>query len=173
MGCGKKVREGHYPSVVPFGYYNDMRTKTVAVNKKAAELVRQCFELYARGDKTCGDKAGFFANGMATKGRRKTKNGPKTTGGKRWHETKVKHMLENIFYYGHFRYAGEVYEGKHTPIVDRALFDRVQAVLARGGARPKANYQPATAHNAGSLRELRLFCYWLAQGKAAEKRQPA
>lgn len=61
---------------MPFGYYNDMRTKTVAVNKKAAELVRQCFELYARGDKTCGDITGFFANGVATRGRSKTKNGP-------------------------------------------------------------------------------------------------
>ena len=142
-GLRQKVREGHYPSVVPFGYYNDVRTKTVAVNKKAAELVRQCFELYARGDKTCGDIADFlFANGVATKGRRKTKNDPKSAGGKRWHEAKVKHMLENIFYYGHFRYAGEVYEGKHTPIVDKALFDRVQAVLARRGRAQKQTTSP-------------------------------
>ena len=142
-GLRQKVREGHYPSIVPFGYYNDVRTKTVAINKKTAELVRQCFELYARGDKTCGDIADFlFANGVATKGRRKTKNDPKSAGGKRWHETKVKHMLENIFYYGHFRYAGEVYEGKHTPIVDKVLFDRVQAVLARRGRAQKQATSP-------------------------------
>ncbi|GEM_PF-4552138 len=136
MGCGKKVREGHYPRVVPFGYYNDMRAKTVAVNKKAGELVRQCFELCARGDKTCGDIAGFLLR-RGDQSSAQDQKRSKSAGGKRWHETKVKHMLENIFYYGHFRYAGEVYEGKHTPIVDRALFDRVQAVLARGGA-PKS-----------------------------------
>ncbi len=142
-GLRQKVREGHYPSVVPFGYYNDVRTKTVAKNKKTAPLVRQCFELYAKGDKTCGDIADFlFTSGVATKGRRKTKNDPKSAGGKRWHETKVKHMLQNVFYYGHFRYAGEVYEGKHTPIVDKALFDRVQTVLSRRSRAQKRATSP-------------------------------
>ncbi|QQS22101.1 recombinase family protein [Candidatus Saccharibacteria bacterium] len=142
-GLRQKVRDGHYPSIVPFGYYNDVRTKTVARNKKTAPLVRRCFELYAKGDKTCGDIADFlFANGVATKGRRKTKNDPKSAGGKRWHETKVKHMLSNIFYYGHFRYAGEVYEGKHTLIVDKALFDRVQAVLLRRSRAQKRATSP-------------------------------
>ena len=142
-GLRQKIREGHYPSIVPFGYYNDVRTKTVAKNKKTAPLVRQCFELYAKGDKTCGDIADFlFANGVATKGRRKTKNEPKSAGGKRWHETRVKNMFSNIFYYGHFLYAGEVYEGKHTPIVDKALFDRVQAVLSRRSRAQKRATSP-------------------------------
>ncbi len=133
-GLRQKVREGHYPSIVPFGYLNDVRTKTVVANRKTAPIVRQCFEMYAKGNKTCGDIADFlFASGVATKGRRKTKNDPKSAGGKRWHETRVKNMLSNIFYYGHFLYAGEVYEGKHTPIVDKALFDRVQAVLTGRG----------------------------------------
>jgi site-specific DNA recombinase len=142
-GLRQKVREGHYPSIVPFGYLNDVRTKTVVVNKKTAPIVRQCFEMYAKGDKTCGDIADFlFTNGVATKGRRKTKNDPKSAGGKRWHETRVKNMLSNIFYYGHFLYAGEVYEGKHTPIVDKALFDRVQAVSARRGRAQKQATTP-------------------------------
>ncbi len=119
----------------------------MAKNKKTAPLVRQCFELYAKGDKTCGDIADFlFTNNVATKGRRKTKNDPKSAGGKRWHETRVKNMLSNIFYYGHFLYAGEVHEGKHPPIVDKALFDRVQVVLAsRGRAQKQATTpQPLT-----------------------------
>lgn len=142
-GLRQKVREGHYPSIVPFGYLNDVRTKTVVVHKKFAPIVRQCFEMYATGDKTCGDIAGFlFANGVATKGRRKTKNDPKSAGGKRWHETRVKNMLSNIFYYGHFVYAGEVYEGKHTPIVDKTLFDRVQTVLTGRGRAQKQTTTP-------------------------------
>ncbi len=133
-GLRQKVREGHYPSVVPFGYNNDVRTKTVAIDKKTAPLVRQCFEMYAGGNKTCGDIADFlFAKGVATKGRRRTRNDPKSAGGKKWHETRVRHMLSNIFYYGHFTYAGEVHEGKHAPIVDKPLFDRVQKALTQRG----------------------------------------
>ena len=40
-------------------------------------------------------------------------------------------MLTNPFYYGHFRYLGEVYEGKHTPIISKRLFDDVQNALER------------------------------------------
>src|SRR5947207_11559983 len=40
-------------------------------------------------------------------------------------------MLSNPFYYGHFRYAGEVHEGKHEAIISKALFDEVQAVMNR------------------------------------------
>ena len=32
-------------------------------------------------------------------------------------------------YYGHFRYVGEVYEGKHEPIISKQLADQAQAVL--------------------------------------------
>ena len=142
-GLRQKVREGHYPSIVPFGYINDVRTKTVAVNKKTAPLVRQCFEMYAKGDKSCGNIADFlFLSGVATKGRRKTKNDPKTLGGKKWHDNRVKNMLSNIFYYGHFTYAGEVHEGKHTPIVEKALFDRVQRALSRRGRVQKQATNP-------------------------------
>ena len=31
--------------------------------------------------------------------------------------------------HGHFRYGGEVYEGKHEPIITKKLFDEVQAVI--------------------------------------------
>ena len=32
-------------------------------------------------------------------------------------------------YYGHFIYAGEVYEGKHAPIISKKLWDEVQTVI--------------------------------------------
>ena len=38
-------------------------------------------------------------------------------------------MLSNPIHYGHFRYAGEVYEGKHEAIISKELFDGAQAVL--------------------------------------------
>src|SRR3990167_4069035 len=53
--------------------------------------------------------------------------------GNRMHKDRITFILSNIFYYGHFRYKGEVHEGKHTPIVEKSLFDKVQKVLVRRG----------------------------------------
>jgi hypothetical protein len=39
------------------------------------------------------------------------------------------HILKNRFYVGEFVYRGEVHRGEHAPIVDRAVFDAVQARL--------------------------------------------
>ena len=37
--------------------------------------------------------------------------------------------LTNSYYYGYFRFAGEIYEGRYDPIVSKQLFDKVQEVL--------------------------------------------
>ena len=48
-------------------------------------------------------------------------------------------MLTDVFYYGHFKYSGAVHEGKHAPIIDKQLFDKVQGVLvARGRVQKRA-----------------------------------
>ena len=54
-------------------------------------------------------------------------------GGKRIHKTRISYILANSFYYGHFIYAGELYEGKHEPIIAKKLFDQVQEVLKQRG----------------------------------------
>ena len=54
-------------------------------------------------------------------------------GGKRIHKDRIKFILSNPFYYGHFRYAGEIHEGKYEPIIAKKLFDKVQEVLKQRG----------------------------------------
>jgi hypothetical protein len=39
-------------------------------------------------------------------------------------------MLTNPIYYGDFKHAGTVYAGIHEPIISKALFDRVQIIMA-------------------------------------------
>ena len=133
-GLRAKVRAGHAPRLAPVGYLNDLKTRTIYVDKKTAPIVRQAFELYATGTKTLDDIAAFlYAKGIRTRGRRKTKHDPKSAGGNQWHASRVKNMLIDVFYYGHFTYVGVVYEGVHTPIIDKPLFDKVQRVLAGRG----------------------------------------
>ena len=39
-------------------------------------------------------------------------------------------MFQNPFFYGVMAFNGELYEGKHQPIISKRLFDRVQEVMA-------------------------------------------
>ncbi|MBR5939449.1 recombinase family protein, partial [Candidatus Saccharibacteria bacterium] len=55
--------------------------------------------------------------------------GAMTKNSKPYSTDKVRVILTNPFYYGLFRYGGEIYEGVHTPIVEKTLYDRVQQVL--------------------------------------------
>ncbi len=119
-GLRQKVRRGEYPSNAPFGYYNNTKTKTIHIDKMRAALVVEIFELYARNESRFQDIADYlFARGVKTKG------------GKVYKPDKVKKILTNPFYYGHFVYGGELHEGKHTPLMSKKLFDEVQAVIAQ------------------------------------------
>ncbi len=117
-GLRQKVRRGEYPSLAPVGYINDSRTKTVVVDKKFAPIIRHAFEMYAEGNQTL-EKIGMYfeANRLISRS------------GKRIHISRATFILSNPFYYGHFRYNKEIYEGKYEPIVAKKLFDRVQEVM--------------------------------------------
>jgi hypothetical protein len=87
-------------------------------DRERAPLVKEAFERYATGEVTLDNLRHFFAEHNIH-----TRNSKMLTRG---HITKI---LSNPFYYGHFRYAGEVYEGKHEPLISKRLFDEAQAVL--------------------------------------------
>ena len=124
-GLRQKVRRGEFPSKAPVGYINDVRTKSIAIDKRRAPFIIEAFEMYARSGSRLVDIADFLAS-----------KGIKTGGNKPLSKDQVKHMLKNPFYYGHFYYGGEVHEGKHRAIIDKKLFDHVQVVLARRGYTP-------------------------------------
>ena len=119
-GLRQKVRRGEYPSIAPIGYINDVRNKTIIIDKRRAPFVVAAFELYSQGDQRMQNIADFLLDkGIMTKGK------------KPLHKDQIKKMLTNPFYYGHFRYGGEVHEGKHKGIIEKRLFDQVQAIIAK------------------------------------------
>ena len=126
-GLRARVRNGDFPSQAPFGYLNDTRTKTIVVDKRYSPLVKELFKRYAKGDKTMEQLADFLQE-----------NGAITSGGKTFKDDKVKSILQNPFYYGHFLYNGELHEGRHPAIISKALYDKVQHVIeARGHKQPQ------------------------------------
>ncbi|TSC76392.1 MAG: recombinase [Parcubacteria group bacterium Gr01-1014_29] len=139
-GLREKARQGIYPSSAPLGYLNNPRTKTIVVDRKKAPIIRKAFEMYAENKYRLEDMASFlYQNDLKTHATRRWGN---DNGGKAHSKDQMTWMLSNIFYYGHFKYGGEVYEGKHTPLIDKKLFDRVQEVLKLRGKKRTLKNSP-------------------------------
>ncbi|KKT02312.1 MAG: recombinase [Candidatus Peregrinibacteria bacterium GW2011_GWF2_43_17] len=133
-GLRQKVRRGEYPSIAPIGYINDVRNKTIIVDKKKSKIIKAAFELYAEGNARLEDVSDFLAQ-----------KGALSRSGKRIHKDRITFILKNPFYYGHFRYAGDIHEGKYEPIIAKKLFDQVQEVLNdRGRPRKSTKNEPKT-----------------------------
>ena len=131
-GLRQKVRRGEYPSVAPIGYINDVRTKSIVVDKKKSKVIREAFEFYATGNARLEDVSNFLAQ-----------RGIMSRGGKRIHKTRATFILSNPFYMGLFKYGGELHEGKYEPIIAKKLFDTAQEILKqRGKPRRKQKNEP-------------------------------
>ena len=121
-GLRQKVRRGEYPSFAPIGYLNDSRIKTVVVDKKKSAIVHKAFELYAQNNSRLEDISNFLAQ-----------QGIISRSGKNLKRDRISFILSNPFYVGLFRYAGEIYEGKHQPVISKKIFDKVQEILKQRG----------------------------------------
>src|SRR3989344_4624648 len=125
-GHRQKLRKGIWPGFAPLGYLNNSRTKSIDVDKEKFVLVRKCFELYATGDNTLKNIKQFLAD-----------TGLDSYQGNVLSTSCVQRMLKNPFYYGTFRFNGELYEGSHEPIISKKLFDEVQQVMNNRGKKKR------------------------------------
>ena len=119
-GLNEKVKNGEYPSRAPVGYFNDRRYKTIVVDKKIAKAVREAFEYYANGDTRLEDVAKFLAE-----------RGIHTRSGKTISRDRVTYILTNTFYFGLFRYDGELHASRGSALDGRRVGAR-RAVEHRG-----------------------------------------
>ena len=130
-GLKHKAREGYFPGLAPLGYINNPQTKKISIHHKNAKIIRKLFEIYATGNSTIEKLTEVLE-----------KNGIKTKKNCRVNISRITFILGNPIYYGHFRYAKEIYEGKHEPIITKELFDRVNTILRRRGRKPDQKSDP-------------------------------
>ncbi len=130
-GLRQKARLGHFPGTAPTGYLNDVRAKTIVVDRRKSKTIRAAFELYSKGNYRLEDISNFLF-----------KQGVKSTGDKPLHKDRAKFILSNPFYYGVFRYNGDIYEGKHKPLIEKRLWDKVQNVLIERGHPQRTGNDP-------------------------------
>jgi len=125
-GHRQKLRKGIWPGFAPLGYLNNHKTKAIDTNKEKAPVIRKCFELYATGEYTLKAIKQFLAN-----------TGIDSYKGNVLSCSCVQRMFKNPFYYGVFKFNGEIYQGTHEPIISKKLFDSVQQVMNNRGKKKR------------------------------------
>ncbi|MDO8499076.1 MAG: recombinase family protein [bacterium] len=126
-GIRQKIRRGELSAKAPLGYFNEPRLRTIEPDKKTFAKVKECLGAFATGQYTLtGIQRKMFSVGLVGKT------------GKPLALASISHILDNPFYYGHFRYRGEVHAGSHKPMISKKLFDKIQeALVANGKPREK------------------------------------
>jgi site-specific DNA recombinase len=111
---------------VPLGYASV--NKKLIVVQKDAEKVRTIFRRYLALASIAALAQDLDATGIRT--RRQILSTGKFRGGIPFGVGSLAQLLKNRFLIGEVVYGGEVHRGEHEPVLDRALFDAVQAKLA-------------------------------------------
>ncbi len=110
----------------PLGY--DARERKLLVNETEAKLVQLIFQRYAELGTVAKLAAALQAKGYRTK--RYTSTSGRTLGGRTFSRGHLYRILSNRIYRGEIVHKDAAYPGEHQAIVEPALWDRVQALLA-------------------------------------------
>jgi site-specific DNA recombinase len=112
--------------MAPLGY--DTKDRRIRVNEPGAETVRTIFRSYLKLGSLNLLMADLRKRGIVTKVRA-LKTG-ETVGGIPFTRGPLAHLLRNRFYIGDVPFKGEILKGEQPAIVDRDVFEAVQAKLS-------------------------------------------
>ena len=155
-GLRARCEMGWRPGVAPTGYLNEKHVDKkgqVRLDPKRSLVIKQMFEKVAEGQ----------SGRQVYRWLRET--GFKTHRGKPLVLANVYILLRNHYYYGEYEYpvgGGNWYTGKHTPIIDKALFDKVQNNLNQ-------NYIPKTESKEFAFTKL-IRCGYCGSGITADEK---
>ncbi|GAX60916.1 site-specific recombinase, DNA invertase Pin homolog [Candidatus Scalindua japonica] len=135
MGMLEKAGQGLFPSVAPIGYKNNRATRLIEIDEDKASYIKTAFSLMASGSYSLRMlEHQLYDDGLRNKH------------GNRVGKSSIHQTLKNPIYYGAFRWDGKMYQGSHTPIVTKQLFDKVQSVLS-SSFHPSAHKLPFYFNN--------------------------
>lgn len=133
---------------LPLGY--DVKDRELVINEAEAKTVREIFEVYVRTGTLSAAQNDLRQRGILSK--RWTSSTGRTWGGVNFGRGALYWMLRNAVYVGQVAHKGQVYEGRQQAVVDRALWDRAQELLAtKSAARERRLIVPGSRALAGRL----------------------
>jgi site-specific DNA recombinase len=124
-GLRTRCEMGWRPGVAPTGYLNEKHVDKkcqARIDPKRSIIIKQMFEKVAY-EQWSGRKVFRWLREI----------GFKTKNGKPLVLANVYLILRNSYYYGEFEYpvgSGQWYTGKHTPIIDKELFEKTQTSIS-------------------------------------------
>jgi site-specific DNA recombinase len=124
-----KARNGGTIGRAKLGYLNrstevdGRKVNTVVFDPDRAPLIRMAWETFATGDHTIQSLQRHMEElGLRTRATGRWPSQPVST-------SKLGAMLRDRYYLGKIEYEGIEYDGRHEPLVDSELFERVQRIL--------------------------------------------
>lgn len=105
----------------PLGYDYDMENDKLVVNDYEAMQVREIYDMFLSGTSKNKINQYLVEKGYTIKGRKWSKA----------HVTVISRILENELYIGKIKFGGEVFEGKHQPIIDEDKFNKIQRIIKK------------------------------------------
>ena len=121
-GMRGRLKQGLYPWGAPVGYLNNGKGKPKTPDPAKAHLVQELFELYATR-----------THSIRTLRVEMTERGLCNSGGRPFSKTGIETILSNPFYCSiiKIKTTGQIYEGRHEPLISPKLFETVQLIKAR------------------------------------------
>ena len=156
-GLRTRCEMGLRPGVAPTGYLNEKHIDKkcqARIDPKRAHIIKQMFEKMAY-EQWSGRKIYRWLREIDFK----------TKTGKLLVLANVYLILRNPFYYGEFEFpvgSGHWYTGKHTPIIDKVLFEKVQNTI-------QEHYIPKTESKEFAFTKL-IKCGYCGAGITADEK---
>ena len=119
----EKFRSGWQPTRPPCGYKSmggEGERKYCEIDSYAGPIIKQMFELYSTGQYSMMTLQDWLKDKNII-----SKNGTIIS------FSRINTILNDPFYYGLIRWHGESKMGKHTPLINKQLFDTVQYILGK------------------------------------------
>ena len=137
-GNRTKIANGWRPNCAPIGYLNKFDDKTIIQDPEHAPHIRRMFELMLTGAYTAAEVRRIANEEWGYRTPKKRRSGGVPLGNGVFYK-----ILANPFYAGQIRWKGQLYPGKHEPIVSVEEFDRVQTLMGRPLIRKPQKYRHA------------------------------
>ena len=137
--------------LLPLGYdsHPDPKVRSLVINETEAQTVQAIFTLYR--DEGCLRTVRQTASDRGYRSKHRVYENGKVTGSGPLRRGQIQFILRNPVYIGRIRHKTESYEGLHSPIIDRALWDEVQGMLDSKSQKRSLRTAPGKATLTGCI----------------------